>query len=239
MYSKVCKFADIAVKIEYMYPMFDEYTKGYESDDKPLFTITTTKEDLAFEQEKSGMDKLLPLPYLETLALYRKFCEEAIKENVILFHSSAIAVDGQAYLFTAPSGTGKSTHVRLWRELLGEKAVMINDDKPLLRIQDQNVIAYGTPWNGKHRLGGNVSYPVKGICLLTRGEKNEIHSISPQEAFPVLYSQTYRMSGKEKAEKTLSAVLKLSHSVPLYKLACNMQLEAAKISYQAMKGEEK
>ena len=97
-----------------------------------------------------------------------------ISYDTILFHGSVIAVDGIGYLFTAKSGTGKSTHTRLWREYFGDRAAMVNDDKPLLKITDSSVIAYGTPYNGKHRLGTNISVPLKAICILTRAADNHI-----------------------------------------------------------------
>ncbi len=87
--------------------------------------------------------------------------------DTVLFHGSALAIDGDGYLFTAKSGTGKSTHTRLWRERFGDRVVMINDDKPLLHIDAGSVIAYGTPWNGKHRLGTNASVPLRADCVFS------------------------------------------------------------------------
>ena len=143
--------------------------------------------------------------YIETLAVYRKIAEQMPTYDTVLFHSSAVAVDGAAYLFAAKSGTGKSTHARLWRELLGDRAIMINDDKPLLRITDAGATVFGTPWNGKHRLGTNGSAPVRAICVLERGVQNNIERIGPKEAYPIL---------------------------------CNMEPEAARLSYETMKGNE-
>lgn len=122
--------------------------------------------------------------YLETLAVYRKIAEWMPMYNTLLFHGSVIAVDGKAYLFTAKSGTGKSTHTRLWREYFGERAVMINDDKPLLRITQEGVFAYGTPWDGKHRLSTNISAPLAGICILRRGNDNSIRMITGTRSLP-------------------------------------------------------
>ena len=106
--------------------------------------------------------------YLETLAVYRKIAEKMIDYDTILFHGSVIAVDGIGYLFTAKSGTGKSTHTRLWRELFGERAVMVNDDKPLIKVSENGIIVYGTPWDGKHRLSTNTFVPLKGICFMSK-----------------------------------------------------------------------
>ena len=158
----------------------------------PDITVAITPEDIKYEKQKSAEeDAAMGIPtrpfkdeYLETLAVYRKICDQMPERDTFLFHCSAIAVDGKAYLFTAPSGTGKSTHTRLWREVFGDRAVMINDDKPLLHVASESaqtgkdgtsaqpqVLVYGTPWDGKHRLSTNTVAPVAGICLVERGEE--------------------------------------------------------------------
>lgn len=117
------------------------------------FHIATTQYDIDFEREKSAREDTkegIPIrqfsdAYLETLAVYRKIADYLLSCDTLLFHGSVIAVDGEGYLFTAKSGTGKSTHTRLWREYFGERAVIVNDDKPLLHITDSGVTAYGTP----------------------------------------------------------------------------------------------
>ena len=111
---------------------------------------------------------------METLAVYRKIADQMLSYDTLLFHGSVVAVDETGYLFTAKSGTGKSPHARLWREYLGERAVMVNDDKPLLQITKNGVIAYGTPWDGKHHLSSNIAVPLKAICILTRASENHI-----------------------------------------------------------------
>ena len=153
--------------------------------------------------------------------------------NTVLFHGSVVAVDGVGYLFTAKSGTGKSTHTRLWREYFGNRAVMVNDDKPLLHIAD-TVTAYGTPYNGKHRLGTNTSVPLKAICILTRAEDNHIEAITREQAYTMLLQQVYRPADMLKMTKTLELVDRLADSVKLYRLGCNMDISAAKIAYEGM-----
>ena len=166
--------------------------------------------------------------------LYRKIAEIMPGYDTFVFHGSVIAVDGVGYLFTAKSGTGKSTHTRLWREYFGERAVMVNDDKPMLKITDSGVIAYGTPYNGKHGLGTNISVPLKAICILTRGEENSIVRIDKSEAYPMLVQQVYRPQNSMQLMKTLDLVDTMAESVKLYKLVCNMEIEAAKIAFEGM-----
>ena len=224
------------------------------------FSIEISEADIAYEKQKSAEEeRVAGLPerafrdeYLETLAVYRKISDRSPAFDTFLFHGSCIAVDGEGYLFTAPSGTGKSTHTRLWRELFGERAVMVNDDKPLLKVvgggecssaeqpvesTTPTVYVYGTPWDGKHRLSTNICVPLKGLCVLERGEANSIERVSKQEVYAQLLQQVYRPSEPEMLVKTMQLVDALCEAVPLYRLCCNMDLEAARIAYNGMQDE--
>lgn len=202
------------------------------------FSIQIADEDIEHERRQQVGKINYSDAYLETLAAYRKISEMLLSQNILLFHGSAIAVDGVGYLFTAPSGTGKSTHTRLWMEHFGERAVIVNDDKPLLEVCEGGVIAYGTPWDGKHHLSNNIAVPLKAICILERGDTNTIHPIAPREAFSMLLQQSYRPSDARKMVDTLKLVRQLSHTIGLFHLSCNMEPDAAKIAYQGMNGGE-
>ncbi len=236
------KLADTPVRVRAFQPGMKSFLRDYLTEEEPLFTISMEQEDLVREQQISEPGRraegrppyALTSPHLESLALYRKLAERMTERDVLLFHGSVVAVDGQAYLFTAPSGTGKSTHARLWREAFGDRAVMINDDKPLLHVGEDGVTAYGTPWNGKHRLGGNLSAPLKALCILSRDKTNHIEPVSREEAFAVLLQQCYRPESQEGMARVLELLARLSGLVRLYRLGCNMEPEAALISYQGM-----
>jgi len=221
------------------------FCKDYLSDFKEAdIKVEISPLDIAAEQKKFDRERELeglspytaPREELETLSLYRKIADKLIDSNIILFHGSCISLDGEAYLFTAKSGTGKSTHTRLWRELFGEKAVMVNDDKPLIEINENKVTVYGTPWNGKHRLGNNISVPLKAICILERAEKNTIKEVVPITEFPKILSQTYRTDNAEFMKKTLTLLDSMLKTVKVYRLGCNMDISAAEVSYNGMKG---
>ena len=240
------KLADIPLRLRTVHPEMRFFLRDWLCEEEPELTVEMCPEDIARERAHDAENRALEgLPpsnasdrYLETLAIYRKLAEALVERDVLLFHGSVIAVDGQAYLFTAKSGTGKSTHTRLWREAFGPRAVMINDDKPLLRIGEGSVTAYGTPWNGKHRLGGNLSAPLKALCILTRDERNHIEPISMEDAFSMLFQQSYRPEQPEKMPLVLSLLERMGRTVKLYRLGCNMEPEAATISYQGMQEEE-
>ena len=150
--KQIYKIADRIIEIRSLHLMIHEQCREYRAAGVPDFRIEITPSDIVFEREKSAQaDKAEERAiqfysdgYLETLAAYRKIAERMPEYDTVLFHGSAIAVDGQAYLFTARSGTGKSTHARLWRELLGDRAIMVNDDEPLIRISDTSTIIYGS-----------------------------------------------------------------------------------------------
>ena len=206
------------------------------------FTIATTQSDIDFEREKSAREDIkegIPIrhfsdAYLETLAVYRKIADRLLSCDTLLFHGSVIAVDGEGYLFTAKSGTGKSTHTRLWREYFGERAVMVNDDKPLLHITDSGMTAYGTPWDVKHRLSTNIAVPLKGICILTRDTTNHIEPAEPHAAYPMIVQQTNRSLSADGMKQTLSLIDRMLNVMPVYRLGCNMDIEAAKVAYEGM-----
>lgn len=238
------KIADKVVEIVSIYGEVHEYCADYLTDEPADYAVTTTQADIDYEREKSAReDEIEGIPvrqfsdsYLEELAVYRKIAEKMIDYDTILFHGSVVAVDGVGYLFTAKSGTGKSTHTRLWREYLGEQAVMVNDDKPLLRITDKGVTVYGTPYNGKHRLGNNISVPLKAVGILTRDVINHIEPINEKQAYPMLLQQVYRPDDSVMMMKTLTLIDRIADTVKLYRLGCNMDISAAELSYNTMKG---
>lgn len=221
-----------------------DFCAGYLTDAPADFWVDITLEDLRFEHKKSMKEAeiegipfvVTPPPFLEPLSVYRKIADKMLEYDTLLFHGSVISVDGQGYLFTAASGTGKSTHTRLWRETFGDRAVMVNDDKPLLRITDNGVYVCGTPWNGKHNLGTNVEVPLKGLCILTRAEENHIAPVSFSEALPMLLQQSHRPGNPAEVPHILGLLEKLSKQTGLYRLGCNMNIEAATVAYNGMKG---
>ena len=231
--TKTYRLADINIAITPVHREMHDFLTGYETENAPDFSVEMREEDIRNERQHFGENNLSAF-YMERLALYRKIAEKLPFYDVFLFHGSAVAVDGKAYIFTARSGTGKSTHTRLWRELLGEKAVMVNDDKPLIRVDASGTATvYGTPWNGKHQLSRNIAVPVRAICLLERAEENRIEEITEWEALPALIGQMYRPADAKALEKTLDLIDLMK--VGLYRLGCNMDISAARLSYQTMK----
>lgn len=236
------KLADITIGISSLYEKTKESFREYLTEDAPVFSLTVTDSEIDREREITALNRTIEpgkayprtKAALEEQWIYHKIAGNMPNYNVLLFHGSAVAVNGQAYLFAAPSGTGKSTHTRLWRQYFGDRAVMINDDRPLLKCTEKSVLVYGSPWKGKHRLGSNISLPLKAVCLLRRDTANSIAPISAEESFPLLLRQVYRTGEISSTTKVLSLLEQITQSTALYCLGCNTELEAARISYEGM-----
>ncbi|MBQ8856831.1 MAG: hypothetical protein IJ024_01660 [Lachnospiraceae bacterium] len=171
----------------------------------------------------------------EYLASGKEFYLSLIAFDGMMFHASAIAIDGKAYLFTADPGKGKSTHTGLWRRAFGDERVrVINDDKPAVRLEDGVWYAYGTPWSGKYGLNLNLRYPIGGICFLEQAKENKIEKYEKNDLFFQILKQTYQPADREGKKKLLSNIGSLLEKVPIWRLECNMELEAAILSHRAM-----
>lgn len=242
MTSFTMKLAGIPLQVEAIFPSTKKFCEAYLSDEAPAFTITIAEADIMFEREKSAAEDALegiperyfPDAYLETLAVYRKIAVTLIDYGVLLFHGSVVAVGDTAFLFTATSGTGKTTHTNLWLKKI-PGAYVVNGDKPLLKVTETGVIACGTPWQGKENYGRNINVPLKAICVLERDTCNHIEPITAKEALSSLFQQTYRPRDPAAMLKTMKLIGALGERVALYRLGCNMDEAAAVVAYEGMK----
>lgn len=164
------------------------------------------------------------------------FYKQLLNYDGMMLHSSAVVVDGKAYLFTAPCGTGKSTHTNLWLELLGHRAYILNDDKPALRLEDGVWYAYGTPWSGKYDISVDARIPVGGIAAISRSETNTITPYFGKEAILDIMRQVNRPKDMAFRIKLMELLDKLFATVPIWKLECNKDIAAAELSYRVMSG---
>ena len=244
LYEGVYKIAEHVFLLKTRYEYTHKLCSDYRTTEHPTFEITITSDDVKFERNKSvkeaEFEGKTPYDfedsYLESLSVLRKLTVILLDDGYILFHGSTIALDGEAYIFTAKSGTGKSTHTGFWLKAFGDRCIMINDDKPILKITDGRVEAFGSPWCGKHNLGNNVSFGVKAILALNRGEKNEVFPAERKELFGLLLQQTHRPEGAENMVKLLPLVDKMSSSVKLFNIYCNLDENSALEIYNGTKG---
>lgn len=185
-------------------------------------------------QEKApGFDK----DSCEYMGFASSFYSGLIRFNGIMLHASAVVYDGKAYLFSAPSGTGKSTHTRLWLKYFGEdRAYILNDDKPAIRKAGGIYYACGTPFSGKVDMSRNEMVPLQAICVLKRGTENSIRLLGNDDALYGILNQTLRPSAKQNMMDMLDIVDDILKNIPVYELRCDISEEAVRIAYERMKG---
>ena len=209
--------------------------KKYAVEETPLRDFFVSLDEI--DQEKAELTKVLKYPpsesNIEDLALRRQVTEAILENNCFQIHGAAIAVDNQGYIFTADSGTGKTTHIKLWLKNL-ESVVVVNGDQPIVGI-GQEVRVYGSPWCGKEGLNTNTSVPLKAIVLMQRGNKNEVSEISMQKATIELLRQVYRPVNSVKMGKTLQLLAALEGKVRFYKyIFDNFAEDAFSVAYNAI-----
>ena len=236
------EIAGVVFEIMPLFQSTKEYFRQYLTDRTAEYPVRLTHDDLVYEQylldceavEEGLKKRKFSEPFLERSVFQRRIADLLVPHNVLMLHGSTVAVDGAAYLFSAPCGTGKSTHTRSWMTLFGDRAVMVNDDKPFLRITSSGVMAYGSPWNGKHGASSNVCVPLKGICLLHRGNENTIHRVATSVLRDHLLHQLHLPDDPILRHKVLDLADALFREVPLWEMYCNKELDAANVSYSAM-----
>ena len=229
------KIADIPIGIENRYPYIRRLCQGYETEEKPAFTVAATEEEILKEQNG---DKRFSKGYCESLCIYRNICFALAKYDAFLMHSAAISMDGEAYVFAAPSGVGKTTHIRLWEEEFGNRVQVINGDKPIFRFIDGRLYVCGTPWRGKEGLGCRRMCPVRAICFLKQGPENRIRPLNTGEVSGRIFSQILIPKNQKELEHFWPLLERMVTSQKFYELECNRQPEAAQLAYQTMRSRE-
>ena len=199
--------------------------------------IQVSCEDIEKEQEESRKSQGIeyPMPYCESICIYRSISRKLINFDGILLHGACIEMDGKVYVFCAKSGTGKSTHLALWKKVYGSRVHIINGDKPIIRYLDGQFIVYGTPWCGKEGWNINTKAPLAAVCYLKRGESNQIHSFAAGEAVKLIVNQILLPKDKSEIIRYLDLLDKMLKDIPGYELFCNMDEEAAVVAYEGMK----
>lgn len=227
------RIADLIVEFEPRFEPARSQAEPYRANDdaEPDCRLIVTERGINFELERG-----IPTPeYAEYTYSRYLFQREALRHKVLTLHSSAVVCDGSAYLFSANSGMGKSTHTRLWLERFGsERAYILNDDAPSMRQVAGVWRAYGTPWAGSTQINVNASAPLKGVAFLERSQTNWIKRINPDEAMGLFMLQSYSPGAKPALVNALDLIVRFLKEVPIYRLGCNMESEAAQVARDAM-----
>lgn len=232
------KLAGVNILVKTIFPQTEMAFVDFLSDEKYDYCTEITEQRLVFER------KLLYNIYphkqfkdfeIEINALYRDIPKILIKENIILFHGVLIEMEQKGYLFTAPSGTGKSTHARLWTKYYGNKVKIINGDKPLIKLTENGVYAYGSPWKGKEKIGSNDCVKLFSICYLQRSPSNLIEQVEfDAKSLAWLLEQTQIKGLESSITERIRLFEKAAIHVSLYNLKCNISNEAVEVAYNGM-----
>lgn len=226
----LCKIADLFTEVP--------TTGGMSSRCREYVTNENVGADIVICADRYDLTKWPKLSYDDAVYMASgvQFYHQILKFNGLMLHSSAVELDGKAYLFSGQSGMGKSTHTKFWQQLFGENAKVFNDDKPALRRLEDRWYAYGTPWCGKDGININAKVPIAGICFLQRGEENKIRRLSKKEATFFIISQTMRWFKKEQnLDMMLNCVNRLVAEIPIYELFNKPEISAAQLSYETMR----
>lgn len=237
------RMADRIIELNTMYEeCAREFCADYICEGEPELVITTTQQDIDAERQREvpvSKDGRVPADYpdsyLELLSIYRKIAEEMVDADVLLMHGSAISVEDSGVLFIADSGVGKSTHTAFWRQAFGEKVTLINDDKPLVGINEKSAVIYGTPWSGKRGLNTPASAPLKVIYHLERGSRDMVEEMTKKEKWETLTRQSYKSTKPDRAMHTITLLDRLSVNVPVFRLICTKSESAALTAHEHMK----
>jgi len=230
--------AGLVIGIECRHTYLEKRCAPFQTDKKPDFTVTVTREMIEDEKAKSGECPAgADDGYFESLSAARAIAHRLPAYGAFLFHAAVIEYRGEAVGFTAPSGTGKSTHIGNWKRAFRGDVGIVNGDKPILRFSpDGTLCAYGSPWAGKEGWTRNVGCPLKAIVFLERGKENSIVPLSPADAALPVMNQILLESDPETVGKTLALTDRMLSAVKLYRLACTPDVASAVTAKEAIFG---
>lgn len=224
------KIADLYINVEYSSDKIARLCRDYIADKSPAdINVVYDHDACAAEAEQTGHG----MAAAEFSNIYRQIAEKLPYYRRAVTHGAVVEYRGKGYMFIAKSGTGKTTHINLWREYFDGVRV-INGDKPVLASVNNMVLAYGTPWSGKEWLQENRCAPLGGICLIKRAKQNSIRRLNSDEALKAIFRQIYMPENTESLNLTMKLVNDIIEFVPFYELCCDISREAAECSFNAL-----
>lgn len=231
----VFKIADIVFEIRSNNKDVMRFFAPYSCHDQSEVKIEITDDDIEYEKKFSCNENRFAL---EVTAILRKFCDILLyRFDGMFLHAATIIFKDGAYAFSAPSGTGKTTHILKWKKLFADKVRILNGDKLFLRCLNNEIVAYGNPWQGKENLGENLNCPLKGIFVIKRDETNFVERLSAIDALKSLVDSTLFPKDREGRIKQLDFLETLISKIHVFELHCNLDDEAVYTAVSAIEGD--
>jgi len=236
MFEFKIKLAQKNILLKSRFELCQTFCKDYLSDfnEQPDIIAQVTENEVQNEIA-AALEETTP-EYAECLCLYRKIAEKLPQYSCFVMHGAAITCDNNAIIFTAPSGTGKTTHIKNWKRQFNDRVDIINGDKPILKVGESSVTVYSSPWAGKEKFQKNRSAPLKAICILKRAEQNRTYKVNPKEHLAFIMHQIYLPKDEDSARKTLALCSKLLSDIPVYIVECNMSAMSAQVAFDEIFG---
>ena len=222
--------AQMNIGIDNKYVYTENMCRDYITEESAEFIVSVSDEEI--EKEKTSAD--IDSGYAESLAIYRKIATKILSQNGFLMHGVVADIKGEGVAFLAPSGTGKSTHAALWQKLLREEFTYVNGDKPLIRILNNRVYAYGTPWAGKENLHSNMKTELKKLCFIRRAEENSCVKLKKTEVLELLMKQIYLPYNAGSFLSFLNLLSIFIENIEFYLINCNTNIDAAKTACEVI-----
>lgn len=220
---------DLEAPKEGNYRIFSKSLKGVKS----LMTYDKDYKNIEVWIDDEAFTDLATAEYIYTGMI---FLELAQRHGLLPLHGSAITYDDEVILFSAPSGTGKTTHAKMWHRLYPEHVLWLNDDKPLLSIEDNKVYVYGAPFSGKHKANTNRKIPLKSIVFLRQGVTDKVTKLKKDEALKHLMVNSLRPTEEKLWDNTLKQFDYILNNIPIYHLDASVSLNAAEAVKEAIYG---
>jgi len=239
MYKSKVKIAGIHLLIEtttwYVHELCKKYLCKF---DKPDIEIKVNNEMVLFENKGNMPSSQTEFAICESAAVLRYFNNKLIEFNAFVFHGASFRVNDKGIIFCAQSGTGKTTHLKLWQELCTNHLEIINGDKPIIRFIAGQAYIFGSPWNGKEHFHSNTKSPLTDICFIERSPTNEVVKLDGPEIAQRLSSQMAQSQNPAVIFKNMEFIENLKKQCNFYIIRCNMEIEAAQVAYKAIFGKE-
>lgn len=229
----IYEIAGLKIEMEPRYERLRKQSATYQSSDISDEAVIIVKPD-PYDEAHVVMDNPSE-EEREYICCGAEFCRNIVSQGRFFLHASAVVYEGEAYLFAAPSGTGKSTHTALWQKCF-PGSYILNDDKPVIWPGKEQITVWGTPFAGKNNLQVNQGVPLRGICFLHQGEENRIEPVEEGKALALLLNNTWRPRKSEKMHHLLDMIEQVVTQVKIYEMYCTREREAVELSCSVMKG---